>query len=69
MGVVLVVVRHVVVQHEADVVDVDAACGDIGGHEGLQPTPFEVLEDTLAHGLTAGAVQRTCLDTGAVQVF
>src|SRR5699024_4662860 len=54
--VVLGVGRWVDVQHEADVVDVDAARGDIGGHEHRGDVGLEVVEDPVALSLGLAAV-------------
>ena len=67
--VVLVVVGQVVVQHEAHVVHVDAACGDIGGYECLDLAALEVVERALPHCLAASAMKGAGLDSGAVEVL
>ena len=69
MGVVLVVVGQVVVQHEAHVVDVNAAGGNVGGHECLNLAALEIVERALTHGLATSAVQCAGLHASAVEVF
>ena len=48
----------VVVQHARDPVDVDPACGDVGGDERLDPTDLERGERTVALVLRPAAVDR-----------
>ena len=54
--VVLVVVRRVVVHDEVDVVDVDAAGGDVGGYQDPRLTAREGVERPLALRLAQVAV-------------
>src|SRR5699024_4025598 len=61
--VVLGIGRRVHVQHQADVVDVDAARGDVGGHEYGGDVGFEVVEDPVALPLGLAAVQGDCVHT------
>ena len=51
-------VRHVVVDHQGDVGDVDAAPGDVGGDEHVELVRLEALDRRLALVLAAPAVQR-----------
>src|SRR5690606_24845697 len=54
----LVVVGRIEVHHHLDVIDVDAAGGDVGGHEHGQLAPAEVRERALAVALAQVAVDR-----------
>ncbi|CAB4585482.1 unannotated protein [freshwater metagenome] len=68
MLVVLVVVGQVVVHDEFDVVDVDAASGDVGRDEHLHLAALEVLERAGSGHLGAGAVQRAGAHAGVHQL-
>ncbi len=59
--------RCVEVHDQADVVDVDAACGDVGGDDRLGPTGGELVQVALAHPLGEVAVQVDRLDTALAQ--
>ena len=63
--VVLVVGRRVDLHDHADVVDVDAARGDVGGDEHVHRAVPEGAEHAVAHGLREAAVQR-CREHAAV---
>ena len=58
---------RVVVDHRADVVDVDAASGDVGGHQDLQLTLGEAPQRSLARQLRQVAVDRRGVDTEILQ--
>jgi len=57
VDIVLGVVGHVVVDHEAQVVHVDAAGGHVGGHEEGERPLLEAVHDPRALGLRHPAVQ------------
>ena len=56
MEVVLGVLRRVVVHHDADVVDVEATGGDVGGDQDGQPSGRELGERPLPMALVEVAV-------------
>src|SRR5437764_816182 len=68
MEVVLVVAGDVVVDDAADVVDVDAAGGDVGGHQDLSPAIGEGAQGPVALGLRATAVDRHGRHAGPLQL-
>ena len=51
VDVILAVVGQVVVEHDLDVIHVEAAGGDVGGHQELEPAFAELGHDPFAHGL------------------
>ena len=59
--VVLVVRGRVEVEHAGDVLDVDAAGGDVGGDEHAGRAGMERLQRPVALGLGAAAVQGYCV--------
>src|SRR5699024_1088296 len=67
--IVLGVGRWVDVQYETDVVDVDAARGDIGRHQHRGDIGFEVVEDPVALPLGLATVQRDRVHATVTQSF
>ena len=57
MDIVLGMLRHVVVDHVADLLDVDAARGDIGGHHDFVAAVAKSVERLLALALGAVGMQ------------
>ena len=51
MDVALRNVRELVIEHMSDIVDVDAACGDVRGDQHWNITATESTESTIASGL------------------
>ena len=65
--VVLGVVGHVVVDYHLDVVDVDAACHDVGGHEHVELSALELEHHVVALCLLQVAVHGTALDASLLE--
>src|SRR5690606_29642992 len=67
--VVLVAGGQVAVDHHVDAVDVDAAGGDVGGDQRLDPALAELGQRPGAHALRLAAVQRGGRDAGRDQLL
>jgi len=52
------VLRHVVVEHHGDVVDIDTSASDVRGHQDVFGSRLEVREGKLSLLLAFAAVQR-----------
>ena len=57
MDVILSVIGQVVVEHDFNVLDVDAARGDVGGNEEFEARFAELVHHAVAHGLGHFAVE------------
>ena len=66
--VILRLARHVVVHHHRYVVDVDAACQDVGGHEYVDFSCAECLHHLVALLLLEVGVHFGGFETGAAQL-
>ena len=51
VDVVVAIVREIVIEDDFDVIDVEAAGGDVGGDEEIEAALAELRDDALAHGL------------------
>ncbi|GAA3485897.1 hypothetical protein GCM10018966_104300 [Streptomyces yanii] len=69
MQIVLVVAGRIDVDHQVEVVHMQAPGGDIGGHESGDLTVLELCEGARALGLGLAAVQRGSADTARPQVL
>lgn len=67
VDVVLGIVRHVVVDDQADILDVDAARHDVGGHQDLDLVVLEVEHHLLALRLLQVGVHRGHLELHALE--
>ena len=68
VNVVLGGARHIEIDDMGDVVDVDPARGDIGGHQDLGPAALEMGERALALNLAAVAVDHGYVVTARVEL-
>ena len=68
MYIVLGIPGHIVVDHQVDIVDVDAAAHHIGGHQHAQFAVAEGEHDLLAFALFQIAVHTPCIEPLLLQV-
>ena len=71
--VVLAVMRHVVIDHHTDIVDVDATCHNVGCHQHIHLSGLEAIHHIVAFLLGKVRVHRSTVDLhllkGAVDIL
>lgn len=69
VDIILGVHRKIVIDHVGDVVHINPARGDIGGHENAHGAGLEVFQGAQALVLRAVGMQRGCLHPLALELF